>query len=153
MCVILITRRLRLVGSLGSRKPVLPHQFGGFRYSTDRPKSVRNRCVIEVFWWRLCVVMLLFGFFCRYRGFCHDWVRSLAFSLNHLIAVIFNQCKFRSNEFIYIYIYIETWFITTLYTYLLKEVVYHGGQYRIRNRAPGITLVSKGPYMPTLHFK
>ena len=27
----------------------------------------------------------------------------------------------------------ETWFITTIYTYLYKEVVYHeGGQYRIR---------------------
>ena len=24
--------------------------------STNRPKSVRNRCVIEVFWWRFCVV-------------------------------------------------------------------------------------------------
>ena len=23
------------------------------------------------FWWRFCVVMLLFGFFCRCRGFCH----------------------------------------------------------------------------------
>ena len=30
--------------------------------STGRPKSVRNRCVIEVFRWRFCVVTLLFGF-------------------------------------------------------------------------------------------
>ena len=28
----------------------------------DRPKSVRNRCVIEVFGGVLCVVTLLFGF-------------------------------------------------------------------------------------------
>ena len=37
----------------------------------DRPKSVRNRCVIEVFGGVLCVVTLLFGFFCRCKGFCH----------------------------------------------------------------------------------
>ena len=37
---------------------------------TDRPKSVRNRCVIEVFG---CVCVLSFGFriFCWYRGFSH----------------------------------------------------------------------------------
>ena len=23
------------------------------------------------YWWRFCVVTLLFGFFCRCRGFCH----------------------------------------------------------------------------------
>ena len=37
---------------------------------TDRPKSVRNRCVIEVIGGVFCVVMLLFGFFSRCRGFC-----------------------------------------------------------------------------------
>ena len=37
----------------------------------DRPKSVRNRCVIEVFGGVLCVVTLLFGLFCRCEGFCH----------------------------------------------------------------------------------
>ena len=37
----------------------------------DRPKSVRNRCVIEVFGGVLCVVTLLFGFFCQCEGFCH----------------------------------------------------------------------------------
>ena len=37
----------------------------------DRPKSVRNRCVIEVFGGVFCVVTLLFGFFCRCKGFCH----------------------------------------------------------------------------------
>ena len=38
---------------------------------TDRPKSVCNRCVIEVFGGVLCVVTLLFGYFCQCRGFCH----------------------------------------------------------------------------------
>ena len=36
----------------------------------DRPKSVRNCCVIDVFG-GVFVVTLLFGFFCRCRGFCH----------------------------------------------------------------------------------
>ena len=39
---------------------------------TDRPKSVRNRCVIEVFGGVYkCVVTLLFGFFYGCGGFCH----------------------------------------------------------------------------------
>ena len=37
----------------------------------DRPKSVRNRCLIEVFGGVFYVVTLLFGFFCGCRGFCH----------------------------------------------------------------------------------
>ena len=38
---------------------------------TDRPKSVRNRCVIKVFGGVIYVVTLLFGFVCGCRGFCH----------------------------------------------------------------------------------
>ena len=38
---------------------------------TDCPKSVRNRCVSEVFGGGFYVVKLLFGFFCECRGFCH----------------------------------------------------------------------------------
>ena len=37
---------------------------------TDHPTSFRNRCVIE-FWWRFCVVTLLFGFFCWCKGICN----------------------------------------------------------------------------------
>ena len=37
---------------------------------TYRPKSDRNRCVIEVFGGIFYVVTLLFGFFCEWRGFC-----------------------------------------------------------------------------------
>ena len=61
MCVLLITRLLRLVGRLGSREPVKPYQFGGYRQSKkNRTKSIRNSCVIKVF----CgVVTLLFDFF------------------------------------------------------------------------------------------
>ena len=37
--------------------------------STDRPKSVRNRCVIEVFDGALCCHVAS-GFFCGCGGFC-----------------------------------------------------------------------------------
>ena len=49
MCVLLITRLLRLVGRLGTRKPVQLHQLNDGCDSTDRYKSVLNRRVIEVF--------------------------------------------------------------------------------------------------------
>ena len=38
---------------------------------TDRPKSVRNRCLIEFFCGVVCVVTLPFWHFCWCRGFCH----------------------------------------------------------------------------------
>ena len=37
---------------------------------TDCPKSVRNRCVIEVFG-GVFVLSIGFRIFCWYRGFCH----------------------------------------------------------------------------------
>ena len=63
MCVLLITRRLRLVGRLGSRTPV------AIVTPTDRPKSVSNRCVIEGFGGVYVLSRCIF--FCRRRGFCH----------------------------------------------------------------------------------
>ena len=38
---------------------------------TDRPKSVHNRCVIELFCGVVCVVPLPLWHFCWYMGFCH----------------------------------------------------------------------------------
>ena len=38
---------------------------------TDRPKSVHNSFVIEVFGAVFYVVTLLFRFFCGYTGFCN----------------------------------------------------------------------------------
>ena len=49
MCVLLITQLLRLVGRLGSRKPVNDTNWMALVTPTDRSNSVRNRCVIEVF--------------------------------------------------------------------------------------------------------
>ena len=39
--------------------------------TTDRPKSVRNRYVIELFCGVVCVVTLPLWHFCWYMGFCH----------------------------------------------------------------------------------
>ena len=47
MRVLLITRLLCLMGRLGTRKPV--NHWMTVVTPTDRHKSVRNRCVIEVF--------------------------------------------------------------------------------------------------------
>ena len=38
---------------------------------TDRPKSVRNRCLIKLFCGVVCVVTFPFWHFCWCRGFCH----------------------------------------------------------------------------------
>ena len=54
MCVLLITRLLRGVGRW-ARKPVNHTSWVAVVTPTDRPKSVRNRCLIELFLWRcLC---------------------------------------------------------------------------------------------------
>ena len=48
MCVLLITRLLRLVGKW-ARKPVNHTSWVALVTPTDRPKSVHNRCLIELF--------------------------------------------------------------------------------------------------------
>ena len=70
-CVLLITRLLWLVGRWDPVNRFNHTSWVAIVTSADRPKSVRNRCVIEVFGGVLCVVTLLFGFFCRCKGFCH----------------------------------------------------------------------------------
>ena len=47
MCVLLITRLLRLVGRW-ARQPVIHTSWVALVTPTDRPKSVRNRCLIEL---------------------------------------------------------------------------------------------------------
>ena len=55
MYVLLITRLLRLVGRW-ARKPVNHTSWVALVTPTDRPKSVRNRCLIELFCGVVCVV-------------------------------------------------------------------------------------------------
>ena len=59
MCVLLITRLLRLVGRW-ARKPVNHTSWVALVTPTDRPKSVRNRCLIELFCGVVCVVICPF---------------------------------------------------------------------------------------------
>ena len=53
------------------RKPVNHTSWVAVVTPTDRPKSVRNRCLIELFCGVVCVVTLPFGHFCWCTGFCH----------------------------------------------------------------------------------
>ena len=55
MCVLLITRLLWLVGRW-ARKPVNHTSWVALVTPTDRPKSVRNRCLIEPFCGVVCAV-------------------------------------------------------------------------------------------------
>ena len=59
--------------------------------STDRPKSVRNRSVIELFCGVVFVVIVPFWHFCWFRGFCHRTESDL-FLFLLLICTI---CAFR----------------------------------------------------------
>ena len=70
MCVLLITRLLRGVGRW-ARKPVNHTSWVAVVTPTDRPKSVRNCCLIELFCGVVCVATLSLWHFCWYRGFCH----------------------------------------------------------------------------------
>ena len=69
MCVLLITRLLRGVGRW-ARKPVNHTSWVAVVTPTDRPKLVRNRCLIELFCGVVCVVTALLHFR-GCRGFCH----------------------------------------------------------------------------------
>ena len=51
-----------------ARKPVNHTSLVAVVSPTDRPKSVRNRCVIELFCGVVCVVILPFWHFCWCRG-------------------------------------------------------------------------------------
>ena len=67
---VLITRLLRGVGRWAG-KPVNHTSWVAVVTPTDRPKSVRNCCLIELFCGVICVATLPLGHFCWYTGFCH----------------------------------------------------------------------------------
>ena len=86
----MIKRLLRLVGRW-ARKPVNHTSWVAVVTPTDRPKSVRNRCVIELFCGVVCVVTLPFWHFCWCRGFCHRTESDL-FLFLLVIMVISTNC-------------------------------------------------------------
>ena len=100
MCVLLIKRLLRLVGRW-ARKPVNHTSWVAVVTPTDRPKSVRNRCVIELFCDVVYVVILPFWQFCWCRGFCHRTESDLFLflSISKIIPIYILFFKFYS--FIY----------------------------------------------------
>ena len=67
--VLLISRLLQGVGRW-ARKSVKHTSWVAVFTPTDRHKSVRNRCFIELFCGVVCVVALPFWHFCWCRGFC-----------------------------------------------------------------------------------
>ena len=78
-------------GKVGSVTQVNHTSWAAVVTPTDRPKSVRHRCVIELFCGVLCVVTLPFWYFCWCRGFCHRTESTLflvLLSLNTLTLVI-----------------------------------------------------------------
>ena len=90
----MIKRLLRLVGRW-ARKPVNHTSWVAVVTPTDRPKSVRNRCLIELFCGVVCVVTLPFWHFCWCRGFCHrtesDLFLFLLFIFWGLIFIFFEK--------------------------------------------------------------
>ena len=76
-----------------ARKPVNHTSWVAVVTPTDRPKSVRNRCVIELFCDVVYVVILPFWQFCWCRGFCHRTESDLFLFLLHLITFSF-FCNF-----------------------------------------------------------
>ena len=79
----MIKRLLRLVGRW-ARKPVNHTSWVAVVTPTDRPKSVRNRCLIELFCGVVCVVTLPFWHFCWCRGFCHRTESDLFLFLSNM---------------------------------------------------------------------
>ena len=75
-------------GKVGPVKPVNHTCLVAVVTPTDRPKSVRNRCVIELFCDVVCVVTLPFWHFCWCRGFCHRTESDLFLFLLHLANIV-----------------------------------------------------------------
>ena len=91
MCVLLITRLLRGVGRW-ARKPVNHTSWVAVVTPTDRPKSVRNCCLIELFCDVVCVATLPLWHFCWYRGFCHRTGSDLLLFLFIFLNFEVKQC-------------------------------------------------------------
>ena len=89
MCVLLITRLLRGVGRW-ARKPVNHISWVAVVTPTDRPKSVCNCCLIELFCGVVCVATLPLWHFCWYRGFCRRTGSDLLPFV--YIFIVFQRC-------------------------------------------------------------
>ena len=82
-----------------ARKPVNHTSWVAVVTPTDRPKSVRNRCLIELFCGVVCVVTLPFWHFCWCRGFCHRTESDLFLFLIIRILSVYRRNLYTKYEF------------------------------------------------------
>ena len=101
MCVLLITRCCREWEG-GPVNQVNYTSWVAVVTPTDRPKSVRNCCLIELFCRVVCVVTLPFWHFCWCRGFCHRTGSDLPLFVNYVKVLTLNGLCF---VFIFLYQY------------------------------------------------
>ena len=161
MYVLLITRLLRLVGRW-ARKPVNHTSWVAVVTPTDRPKSVRNRCVIELFCGVVYVVTLPFWHFCWCMGFCHRTESDLflflflrrreIYTLSHFTREFFSLIIFKEYAFRIVYRTESCALIGCIYVFHCKwngskEEATQNSLYRYtifwRNHNANVTLASK----------
>ena len=92
---------------------------------TDRPKSVCNRCVIELFCGVVCVVTLPFWHFCWCRGFCHR-------TESDLFLFLFIKLSF---EELYMYFCYESVSTSPHFLCSLKKQGRYLGQFSVEHHA------------------
>ena len=80
---------------------------------TDQPKSVRNRCVIEVFN-GVCVLSFGFRIFYWYRGFCHGTKSDLFSSFS---LFMYEECP------LYNYVLVHT-FVIHVFVFIVLTFVF-----------------------------
>ena len=135
MCVLLITRLLRGVGRW-ARKPVNHTSWVAVVTPTDRPKSVRNRCLIELFCGVVFVVALPFWHFCWCRGFCHRTGSDLLLfvltnsKVSYKSRVCFQHAKHVQTFYLIWYCLVpcqwnQAWRSSEVYNYVLRENDHH----------------------------
>ena len=96
-------------GKVGSLTPGLTTPVDDCFTPTDRPKSVRNRCVIEVFG-GVFVLSISFRIFCWYMEFCHrteldpHLFLSWETQKSRVTSFIRNSFNFQNGKRIYTYL-------------------------------------------------
>ena len=116
MCVLLITRLLRLVGRW-ARKPVNHTSWVALVTPTDRPKSVRNCCLIERFCGVVCVVTCPFDISVGVGAFVIGLGQISSFlSLIVYCRALFLIASFAFGYFVY-------WFVRAQWSYRIKTVL------------------------------
>ena len=107
VCVLLVSKLLRLVGRLSIRKPVQPQQCVT---KTDRPVSIRNRCVIDCLKAFLCCHLCVF-YPCWYWGYFE--MRLSQISLFLFLSVATNMTNGNNTWLLFIVSFLDLSFSFT----------------------------------------